>query len=359
MSPDKKTAMSRGGLEILLRAEQQFHSPPPQPSPLQGREFKEGITFLLRVLIGNLGYLKRCSHSLAVKLKSCLQLARPRHYVKNGFVWLPVFFGYKLTDLTVLGQALLAFLAFCLAASSVYVLNDLKDVEEDRRHPIKRFRPLASNALTAGESMVFMTLLLALSGAASYALKNPGVWGIIGAYLILNISYSFFLKRLAIIDVVCVALGFVLRVAAGGVAASVPISHWIIIMTFLLALFLAFAKRRDDFLLAANGTFPRRSLDGYSLEFISTSMAVMAAAIIVAYLLYTLSPEVISKHGTDKLYLTGFWVILGLLRFLQITLVKNQTGSPTQILLEDRFLQAVIGFWILSFIILLYDFGGK
>jgi 4-hydroxybenzoate polyprenyltransferase len=293
------------------------------------------------------------------KAKLYLQLARPHQFVKNGFVWLPIFFGVKLGDLWALEQTLIAFAAFCCAAGGVYVLNDLKDIEEDRRHPTKRNRPLASGAILPRGAIIFMAGLLGLAALAGALLPKPDFLLILGAYLILNVAYSFFLKHQAIIDVVCIALGFVLRVLAGGVAAAVPVSHWIVIMTFLLAILLALAKRRDDLLLAAEGQSARRSIDGYSLEFVSISMAVMAAVIIVAYLLYTVSPDTIQKHGTDRLYLTGFWVVVGVLRYLQLAMVENRSASPTKILLQDRFFQVVLGLWILSFFLLLYNFGGK
>ena len=291
--------------------------------------------------------------------KLYLQLARPHQFVKNGFVWLPLFFGVKLGDPGALEQTLIAFAAFCCAAGSVYVFNDLEDIEEDRRHPTKRNRPLASGAIPPRGAVIFMAGLLVLAALAGALLPKPDFLLILGAYLLLNVAYSSFLKHQAIIDVVCIALGFVLRVLAGGVAAAVPISHWIVIMTFLLAIFLALAKRRDDLLLVAGGRSTRRAIDGYSLEFVSTSMAVMAAVVIVAYILYTVSPETIQIHGTDRLYLTGFWVVVGLLRYLQLALVKNRSASPTKILLQDRFLQAVLTFWILSFFFLLYNFGSK
>ena len=293
------------------------------------------------------------------KAKLYLQLARPHQFVKNGFVWLPIFFGLKLGDLLALEQTLIAFAAFCLAAGGVYVLNDLKDIQEDRRHPTKKNRPLASGAIPPRGAVIFMAALLLLAALVGFLLPKPDFLLILGAYLLLNVAYSFFLKHQAIIDVVCIALGFVLRVLAGGVAAAVPVSHWIVIMTFLLAIFLALAKRRDDLLLAVEDQGARRSIDGYSLEFVSISMAVMAAVIIVAYLLYTVSPDTIQKHGTDRLYLTGFWVVVGLLRYLQLALVENRSASPTKILLQDRFLQAVLTFWILSFFFLLYNFGSK
>lgn len=293
------------------------------------------------------------------KAKLYLQLARPHQYVKNGFVWLPIFFGLKLGNLWALEQTLIAFVAFCLAASGVYVLNDLKDIQEDRRHPTKKNRPLASGAISPRGAVIFMAGLLLLAALAGSLLPKPDFLLILGAYLLLNVAYSFFLKHQAILDVVCIALGFVLRVLAGGVAAAVPISHWIVIMTFLLAIFLALAKRRDDLLLATEGQGARRAIDGYSLEFVSVSMAVMAAVIIVAYILYTVSPDTIQKHGTDRLYLTGFWVVVGLLRYLQLALVENRSASPTKILLQDRFLQGVLTLWILSFFFLLYNVRSK
>jgi decaprenyl-phosphate phosphoribosyltransferase len=290
------------------------------------------------------------------KIKSYLQLARPHQYVKNGFVWVPLFFGLKLGDLWALRQTLLAFASFCLVASGVYILNDLRDIREDRQHPSKKNRPLASGAINPKGAILYMAGLLLIGFIVGSLLPQPDFLLILSAYLILNVAYSFFLKHQAIIDIVCIALGFVLRVLAGGVAAAVPISHWLIIMTFLLAIFLALAKRRDDLLLAAEGQNVRRSIEGYSLEFVSISMAVMIAIVIVAYILYAISPDTIARHGTDKLYLTSLWVVVGLLRYLQLALVENHTASPTKILLQDKFLQTILVFWVLSCFLLLYKF---
>jgi decaprenyl-phosphate phosphoribosyltransferase len=282
------------------------------------------------------------------------ELARPYQYVKNGFVWLPIFFGYKLSDWQAFHQTVLAFLVFCLAASSVYVFNDLRDAAEDRLHPVKRRRPLASGELRPAQAVRFLAILLAAAGILAGVFLPPVFLVILGSYLVLNLAYSLFLKHLAVVDVACISIGFVLRVYAGGVAANVPISHWIVALTFLLALFLALGKRRDDLSLAADGHGARKSLDGYNSEFVGLAMGVMAAVIIVAYLLYTVSPDTIRKHGTDKLYLTSFWVIVGLLRYFQITLVEVRSGSPTKIFLSDRFLQLVMVLWLLSFFLLHY-----
>lgn len=292
-----------------------------------------------------------------ISIRPFIQLARPSQYVKNGFVWLPLFFGNKMWDSAATLHTFWAFLSFCLTASSVYAMNDLKDMAQDREHPVKCLRPLARGALNRAQALGFMAVLLALSLGFSLFLPNSELTFILLIYLALNLAYSFFLTHFAIIDVVCISTGFVLRVLAGGFAAEVETSHWIITMTFLLALFLAFAKRRDDLLLLAQGNKCRKSLDGYSLEFISLSMGIMASVIIVCYVLYTVSPEIIAKHGTDQLYLTAFWVILGILRFMQATIVEERSGSPTQVLLKDPFLRSVALLWILSCYVLIYGIG--
>jgi len=150
----------------------------------------------------------------------------------------------------------------------------------------------------------------------------------------------------------------VLRVYMGGAATDTPISPWIVIMSYLLALFLALAKRRDDLLLLNLNGRVRKSIDGYNREFISLAMSIMASVIIVAYILYTVSPEVVAKHGTQRLYITGIWVLLGLLRYLQITFVEEKSGSPTLVLIKDLVLQAVIGLWLVNIFILLYVVKG-
>ncbi len=291
------------------------------------------------------------------RLKAYLTLARPHQYLKNGFIFFPLFFGHRLFDLQALGLAFSAFLAFCAAASSVYVFNDICDREADRRHPVKKLRPLASGTIELGGAVCFLVLLLSLS-LLIYLLWLPRNFIIIlGSYLVLNLAYSWKLKHLAILDVVCIGLGFVLRIFAGGAAVNIWPSHWLVMMTFLLALFLALAKRRDDLLLAACGNKTRRCLDGYSLEFVSLSMGIMAAVIIVSYTLYTVSPEVMIKHQANELYLTTLWVIIGLLRYLQVTFVFQKSGSPTLILIKDLFLQIVLLLWIGSFYLLLYKVG--
>jgi 4-hydroxybenzoate polyprenyltransferase len=292
------------------------------------------------------------------KFAAYIKLARPHQYVKNGFVWLPIFFGNKLNDTEAIVRTFWAFVAFCLTASVVYVLNDLKDVQEDRQHPAKKFRPIASGALSRSEAILFLIVLLIISVSISSVTSNKSVLIILAVYLFLNFAYSFKLKHISIIDIVCISTGFVLRVLGGGIAAKVWISPWLIIMVFLLALFLALAKRRDDFLLVSSAHNPRKCIDSYNLEFVNLAMVAMAAVIIVSYILYTVSPEVIDKHKTDKLYFTTLWVIIGLLRYMQITFVEQKSGSPTLIVLKDLFMQVVIILWLLHYYLLLYVFRG-
>lgn len=281
---------------------------------------------------------------------------RLHQYVKNGFIFLPVFFGHKINEFQAVWPTFWAFVTFCLAASSVYALNDLRDIEADRLHPSKRNRPLATGVLHRREAGIFSAMLFIFSlGLALIFLPRLFLLPL-GAYFILNLGYSFGLKHFAIIDVVSIAIGFVLRVFAGGIAADIWPSHWLILMTFLLALFLAFGKRRDDLLLAGNNNV-RRSLEKYNLEFVSSSMMVTAAVIIVSYILYTVSPEVVSKHGNNYLYLTTLWVIICLFRYMQITFVEQRSGAPTLILFKDLFIQIVILLWIINYYLIIYVFG--
>lgn len=283
-----------------------------------------------------------------------IQLMRPRQYLKNGFVWLPIIFGYHLTSVHAIVATTLAFVSFSLTASTVYIINDLADVHEDRAHPQKKHRPLASCAVKSGEAAWLALLLFCTALVISFIGLPTSFLFVIIAYVLLNIAYSQRFKRIPLVDIFCIAMGFVLRVLAGCVAIRIEASPWISMMAFLLALFLALAKRRDDKMLANQGRQVRKAIDGYNLEFISLAMGIMASVIIVAYLLYTVSPEIVAKHDTKYLYTTAIWVLIGLLRFLQVTYVDELTGSPTHVLIKDRILQSVIAIWLAHVYILLY-----
>ena len=292
------------------------------------------------------------------KLKTFLHLLRPHQYLKNGFIWLPVFFGYRIFDTSALERTLLAFGAFCMMSSTIYILNDFRDREEDRRHPVKKDRPLASGAVSPREALYAGLICFGASMGLTLTFLPDTCLYMLLAYLLLNIAYSQSLKHIPIVDILCIALGFVLRIFVGGAATGIIISPWIVIMAFLLALFLALAKRRDDLLLMDQEVQVRKSIDGYNHEFISLGMGIMASVIIVVYILYTVSPEIVAKHGTHRLYITGVWVLLGLLRYLQITFVEEKSGSPTLVLIKDFALQAIIALWLVNIFILLYVVKG-
>lgn len=279
---------------------------------------------------------------------------RPHQYIKNLFIFLPLFFALKITDFHLLFNALVAFVVFSATASAVYILNDYHDIEEDRQHPKKKFRPLASGAVSKSRAIGIMTVL-ASAGFFTMAMISLPAAGILGIYVILNIAYSFYLKHVAILDVTIIAIGFVLRLFIGSAVTGIALSMWIVVMTFLLALFMALAKRRDDVLIyLETGKKMRKVIDGYNLQFLDTAMAIMASVVIVAYTIYTTSAEVVGKFHTQYLYLTALFVILGILRYLQIAFVHLDSGSPTKIVLKDRFMQLVLLGWVVTFTWILY-----
>jgi 4-hydroxybenzoate polyprenyltransferase len=287
-------------------------------------------------------------------MKSYLKLLRISHWSKNLFLFLPLFFsGQFIEHSDSILSLLIGFLFFSLTASVVYIINDLKDVEEDRLHPEKKHRPFAAGTVKTSTGFVLAVLILTTSLTTAYLLK-PEFLVVVSIYFILNLAYSLKLKHVPLLDISIIAVGFVLRVVAGGVIPDIFVSHWILMMTFLLALFLGLAKRRDDVkIFMESGKKMRKSIDGYNLEFINTGMVLMGGVTIVCYIMYTLSDEVVLRLG-NYLYLTSLFVILGVLRYLQITFVKENSGNPTKILLKDIFIQMVLVGFIISFVVLLY-----
>ena len=289
-----------------------------------------------------------------MRIPDIVKLMRPHQYVKNLFIFLPLFFAARIADTTLLLNAFIAFTAFSLVASAVYVLNDYHDIEEDRQHPKKRDRPLASGAITKAQAIGIMALLL-IAGITLMASLSLTATAILLAYVGMNIAYSFSLKHVAILDVTIIAIGFVLRLFIGSAVTDISLSMWIVIMTFLLALFMALAKRRDDVLIYLDtGKKMRKVIDGYNLQFLDTAMAIMASVVIVAYTIYTTSAEVVERVHSEYLYLTALFVIIGIMRYLQIAFVQKESGSPTRIILEDRFMQLTLLGWIFSFAWILY-----
>ena len=289
-----------------------------------------------------------------MKSKSLLKLMRPHQYIKNIFIFLPLFFALKITDITLLFNDIVAFIAFSLTASAIYTLNDYHDIEEDRQHPKKKDRPLASGAINKSQAIVIMTIL-AIIGFILMASLSLQATGILATYVVINIAYSFYLKHVAILDVMIIAIGFVLRLFIGSAVTGISLSMWIVIMTFLLALFMALAKRRDDVLIYLDtGKKMRKVIDGYNLQFLDTAMAIMASVVIVAYVIYTTSAGVLTRVDSQYLYLTAIFVILGIMRYLQVAFVLQDSGSPTKIVLKDRFMQLTLAGWIITFAWILY-----
>ena len=289
-------------------------------------------------------------------MKSFLKMIRPHQYIKNMLVFFPLFFAKRITDVTLLQSAAMAFIAFCFAASTIYIFNDIRDVEKDKVHPKKKHRPIASGKISIKTAVItdIVFLVIALAFAFFTGLR---MGCIIVIYLLINLFYSLGMKNIAILDIFAVSTGFLLRLLSGteyGAVAGILPSHWIIIMTFLLSLFLAIAKRRDDLVLAESGLDVRKSITGYSLEFINGVMSIMSAVIIVSYLLYTLDPAVQAHYGSKNVYATTFFVLLGLFRYMQITFVEKKSGSPTEIVYKDRFLQITLIAWAVSFWIFAY-----
>lgn len=308
-------------------------------------------------------------------MKEILKLIRPQQWVKNLFVFIPAFFGGGLLDADRMLSALLTFFSFSFAASSIYCLNDIADLEADRKHPVKCHRPIASGAVSVAQAYSLMALFfflsmavallffiphfsffIFLSSSARFASEEPSYFiFVILFYWLLNIAYCLWLKHYAIIDVCVVAFGFVLRILAGGAATAIVLSKWLVLMTFLLTLFLSFAKRRDDVLrMEATGEAPRRNTSRYNLTFINQAITITASVMLVCYIMYTVSPEVVARFHTDYLYLTTIFVLVGLLRYIQLAVVDQQSGDPTKVIWRDRFTQCVVVAWGLSFLLLIY-----
>ena len=287
-------------------------------------------------------------------MKHFFTLLRPKQYIKNIFIFLPLFFIGQVTDIELFVKASLAFVAFSLSASAVYIFNDYEDIKDDRKHPKKKYRPLAAGTISKNTALLLMIILFII-GFTLMAVISLKALVILSIYVILNILYSLKLKRIAVLDVTIIAIGFVSRLFVGSFAYDIQLTIWIVIMTFLLALFMALAKRRDDVLIfLKSGSKMRKSIDGYNMQLIDGAMLVMASIVIVSYILYTTSQEIIEKFQSENLYLTTLFVIFGVMRYLQLTIVEKISGSPTEIILKDTIMQINLVLWISSFVWIIY-----
>jgi 4-hydroxybenzoate polyprenyltransferase len=278
---------------------------------------------------------------------------RPPQWAKNGIVFAPLIFSKHFYYIEDVLMTAVVFSAFCLIASSIYIFNDLRDIEADRLHPTKKKRPLASGQLPASVAQLAM-LLIAASGLAILSFSGTQALACGITYLVLNLLYTLILKKIVILDVMSIAAGFVLRIFAGGLAIDVEVSYWLILCTVLLALFMGFGKRRHELVLLDNSKEGHRAiLREYSTYFLDQMMSVVTSSTVVCYSLYTLDPGVRQNLGTEYLPLTIPFVLYGIFRYLYLIHQREQGGSPTRILFTDRPLLADIILWIVTVFIIL------
>ncbi len=282
---------------------------------------------------------------------------RPRQWAKNALVLAALIFARRAGDLSAVAAAFAAAVAFCLLSSSVYLVNDIVDIEEDRQHPKKRDRPLASGRLQVRTALV-VAVVLALLGLAGSLWLSRNLFLVAAGYYLLTLAYHFLLKHIVVIDVLTVSAGFVLRAVAGAVVIQEEISHWLYICTILLALFLALAKRRQEIvLLSENARHHRRILAEYTPEMLDQMITIVTATTLMAYCLYTIAPRTTSTVGSEGLLFTVPFVIYGIFRYLYLIHRYGQGGAPEQILLGDLPLLVNVLLYIVVAAIVLYSGG--
>jgi ubiA family prenyltransferase len=292
-------------------------------------------------------------------MKAYFKLLRVEQWVKNLFVFIPLFFSGKIFETTQLFETIFSFIIFSFTASSIYIINDYSDIESDRAHPEKCRRPLASGEISVGRAKLVLVglvistigLIISLSDVFGYNVLKFGA--VISSYFVMNLAYTFRLKHIAIVDISIIAVGFVLRVLAGGYATGIVVSQWAIILTFVLALVLAVGKRRGELVNTQLLGNTRKALDGYNIQFADIVLSISVTLAIVSYIMFVISPET-QKEFTNKVFYTFIFVIFAFLRYLQQTLVYNRTESPTKMIYKDRYIQVVLALWGFAFLILIY-----
>lgn len=291
-----------------------------------------------------------------------LKLLRVEQWVKNLFVFAPLFFSGNITNVDLTIKSIYAFIVFSFAASSIYIINDYTDIESDKKHPEKCRRPLASGVISKSTAIIILFFLVAvvltliLLAPHFLAIPSKLLWRfatIIAFYFFMNLAYTFKLKHVAIIDVCIIAIGFVLRVLAGGYAAGITVSQWAILLTFVLALVLAIGKRRGELINAQVTGKTRKALDGYNVQFADIALSISVTLAIICYLMFTLSKEV-QERFHPRVFYTVIFVVFAFLRYLQQTLVYNKTESPTKIVYKDRYIQITLVLWLTAFLLQIY-----
>lgn len=283
-----------------------------------------------------------------------LKSLRVYQWVKNIFIFFPLVFAGHLKNQNEIVLLIAAFFLFSFAASSVYLFNDIADYEKDKIHPVKKHRPLPSGSITKLQAGITSFALAAIACNGAFLVK-PMYAVLLAGYFVINLLYSFGLKNIAIVDVFFLSFGFIIRIVSGAVVIDVPVSHWILVCTFSLTLFLGFAKRRNEMILMGEkGNEHRVSLKGYSITFLDQCLSITAGATLISYLLYTISPETISKFGTSDLVYTAPPVFYGVFRYLFLVNNNNGTGDPSRLLLSDKGIAVSFIVWIFSAVVLIY-----
>ena len=287
-------------------------------------------------------------------LTDIVRITRPQQWVKNGVVLAAVVFAGSIRDTSKVELAFAAAGVFCLLSSAIYTINDLVDRNRDRAHPLKKDRPLASGRMNVSTAIILILVLSTVGLAAAWHIDGHFFFVSLG-FVALNLLYSLVLKNIAILDVMTLALSFVVRAFAGAAAIQVPASKWMLINTLLLALFLGFGKRRHELvLLESDAQDHRKSLSNYSPYLLDQLIGVTTASVVVMYMLYSFSPEVSQKLGTENLYLTIPFVVYGIFRYLYLIHKKAEGGSPTRVVFTDKPLLATVMLWMAAAIVILY-----
>ncbi len=287
--------------------------------------------------------------------KGLVRSARPKQWIKNFFIFAPLIFSQNLFDVPLLIRSAIAFAAFCLLSSSLYILNDIRDLDEDRHHPIKSMRPLASGEISKTQAWLAFGVLLILSIGVSFLFLNQKFMFAALIYVILQFSYSYGLKHVIILDVFIIAAGFIIRVIAGGFVINIQISDWLLICTLLLALFLALSKRRHEMILLGEDAVNHRPiLREYSPYLLDQMIAVVTASTVIAYCLYTISEETVSKFGSTELIYTVPFVIYGIFRYLYLIHQRAQGGTPETLIIKDKPLLLDVFLWIVTAGVIIY-----
>ena len=294
------------------------------------------------------------THASTFAWGGLLESLRPQQWVKNGFVFAALIFSRSIIDWNRNARVVAGAVLFCLISSAVYLLNDILDAPEDRKHPLKRLRPLASGRLGVGTAAIAAITLGLVSLGGAWALDHT-FFAIIAAYAVINVLYSWVLKRVVLLDVFVISAGFVLRVVSGGVIIHVEISPWLVVCATLLALFLALSKRRHELVVLGKEAGNHRSiLSKYSPYFLDQLIGIVTASTVMSYALYTLSSDVQVKFPGKRLDLTIPFVLFGIFRYLYLVHQNEEGGNPTRLFLTDSVLLSVVLFWAASVIFIIY-----